>query len=108
MDDERGKFIVIEGNDGAGKTTQISLIKDYIHSKGRKVFVTKEPSQSEYGKEIRRLVISESGSKLSDDEWLELFTLDRNEHIEKEITPALVKGNIVLCDRYYYSTCIYQ
>ena len=95
MEEERGKFIVIDGNDGAGKTTQISLMKDYLHAKGHKVFVTKEPSESEYGKEIRRLVISEEGKNLSDDEWLELFTLDREHHIEKEIVPALAKGEIV-------------
>jgi dTMP kinase len=106
--DNRGLFFVIEGNDGAGKTTQINLMSEYLQSKGREVYITREPSDSKYGRKIRELVVSDEGKKLNDEEWLELFTLDRKEHLDYEIKPALEKGKIVLCDRYDYSTCAYQ
>jgi dTMP kinase len=105
---KNGLFIVLEGNDGSGKTTQANLLHNYLRKKGLDVFLTREPSDSKYGKKIRKLATSEEGNRLSDKEWLELFTLDRQEHLEKEIEPALSHGKIVVCDRYDYSTCVYQ
>jgi dTMP kinase len=104
----KGLFIVIEGNDGAGKTTQRELLGNYLRELGKEVYLTREPSDSEYGRRIKALVVSDEGNKLSDDEWLELFTLDRKEHLKKEVLPDLEQGKIVICDRYDYSTCIYQ
>ncbi len=108
MKKKEGRFIVIEGNDGAGKSTQLSLLADYLKKKGMDVYATREPSDLEYGRRIRELALSEEGKGLNDKEWLELFTLDRNEHLSKEVKPAIKDGKIVLCGRYHYSTCIYQ
>lgn len=108
MKKSKGIFIVLEGNDGAGKSTQLKLLEGYLRKKGKDVYLTREPSDLKYGRKIRELANSEEGKKLSDDEWLELFTLDREEHLAKEVKPALNNGKIVLCDRYDYSTCIYQ
>jgi len=108
MEKKRGLFIVIEGNDGAGKTTQRELLGNYLRELGREVYITREPSDSESGKRIKALVVSDEGNKLSDDEWLGLFTRDRQEHLKTEVLPALEQGKIVICDRYDYSTCIYQ
>ncbi len=104
----KGLFIVIEGNDGAGKTTQRELLGSYLRELGKEVYLTREPSDSEYGRRIKALVVLDEGNKLSDDEWLELFTRDRQEHLKIEVLPALEQGKIVICDRYDYSTCIYQ
>lgn len=108
MENKKGLFIVIEGNDGAGKTTQRELLGNYLRELGREVCLTREPSDSEYGRRIKALVVSDEGNKLSDDKWLELFTHDRQEHLKTEVLPALGQRKIVICDRYDYSTCIYQ
>lgn len=105
---KKGLFIVLEGNDGSGKSTQLSLLADYLREKGKEVYVTREQSNSKYGKRISQLVVSEEGESLSDEDWLKLYTLDRREHLKKEVLPALKQGKIVVCSRYDYSTCVYQ
>jgi len=105
---KKGLFIVIEGNDGSGKSVQLDLLASYLKERGRDVYVTREQSNSKYGKKISELVVSEEGEKLGGDEWLELFTRDRQEHLKTEVLPALEHGKIVVCSRYDYSTCIYQ
>ncbi|MCS7134607.1 MAG: dTMP kinase [Candidatus Pacearchaeota archaeon] len=98
-------FIVLEGIDGNGKTTQATLLKNWLEKKGKKVFLTSEPSSSKYGKRIKILVRGKS--KISKKVWTKLFTLDRKEH-EKKIKTALKEKKIVICDRYVYSTMAYQ
>lgn len=99
---------MLEGNDGSGKSTQLRLIADYLTEKGKDVYATHEPSDSEYGRRIKFLVNSEEGERMSDEEWLELYTSDRYKHLADEINPALQSGKIVICDRYHFSTCVYQ
>lgn len=100
-------FIVIDGIDGAGKTTQVNLLKRYLESKNLKIFITSEPTKSEHGKEIEQLLRKKQASKIKKEKWLELFTLDRKEDLKK-IRSALDEGKIVICDRYYYSTLTYH
>ena len=102
------KFIVFEGIDGCGKSIQAKLLATYLKRKGKKVFLTKEPSGYKYGKKIRLLGRAKRASKITKQEWFRLYTLDRKEHLKKDILPALKKGKIVLSDRYYHSTCAYQ
>lgn len=105
----RGRLIVFEGIDGSGKTTQIELLESYLLKKGRRVFRTAEPTDSESGKALREVL---SGKiKRSPEELALLFTLDRishNIHSENSISEMLSKGIDVICDRYYYSTIAYQ
>ena len=106
----RGKFIVIDGMDGSGKTTQsIKLIK-YLFNKAKKnhLALTREPYTSDEGAEIRRILAEskdpmEQGYKLAD-----LFVSDRKFHINYLIEPLLNKGLHVISDRYKYSTLAYQ
>ncbi len=100
-------FIVIDGIDGSGKTTQVKLLRKYLESKGNNVFVTSEPSDSEYGKEIELLIRKRQASHVKKEKWLELFTKDRHENLKK-IHASLSEGKIVICDRYYHSTLTYQ
>lgn len=104
----KGKFIVFEGLDGCGKTTQLQLLQERMSTicKKRKCFETREPSDSVPGL-ICRGVSKESIFVESETEAL-LYAADRNEHIVKEILPQLNKGNHVLCDRYYFSNFAYQ
>lgn len=100
-------FIVFDGIDGNGKSTQVELLKEYLERKGFDVFMTSEPSKGEYGKKIENILRRREAAQLSKEKWLELFTLDRKENVH-EIVGALKEGKIVICDRYYYSTLTYQ
>ena len=104
-----GKFIVFEGIDGAGKTTQVKLLAERISAAGRKAVLTAEPTELPSGKELRRVLSGEI--KKSDCEIAALFTLDRIAHntdAEHGIAALLEKGYDVICDRYYYSSLAYQ
>lgn len=106
---KRGLFIVFEGIDGAGKTTQINNLKDHLEAKGRKVHLTAEPTGSATGVLIRRALSGEI--KKSECEMATLFALDRIIHNTDEecgIERMLSEGYDVLCDRYYYSSLAYQ
>jgi len=102
----QGKFIVIEGLDGSGQSTQAELLKDFLTKKSFKVILTKEPTlDSEAGKKIRKILDKEL--KVNPKELQELFTQDRKEHLKSLIIPALKEGKIVISDRYFFSTFAY-
>jgi len=100
-----GKFIVFEGLDGSGTTTQANLLFKYLKGQGKKVFLTGEPTRSLIGGLIEGQI---SGDWKSSPECLQLlFTADRAHHLEKEIIPLLKKGITVICTRYILSTLAY-
>ena len=101
-------FISFEGIDGSGKSTQIKLLADHLHSQGRKVIVTREPGGSTGAEEIRALVLQGEIDRWSAETELLLFTAARRDHLERTIRPALAAGTIVLCDRFADSTRMYQ
>lgn len=109
MKQSRGKFIVFEGIDGAGKTTQIGLLEQYLKTKGIPAVTTAEPTDLPEGKLLRRALAGEFPTTPS--ELAALFTADRIAHNldpEKGIRRMLEDGKTVLSDRYYYSTLAYQ
>lgn len=98
----KGKFIVVEGLDGSGASTQVAMLSEYLTSKGYKVLITKEPTNNLIGGLIRGQLTHEWKTN---PECLQLlFAADRAHHLEKEIIPALEKGFIVISDRYMYSS----
>lgn len=101
----KGKFIVFEGLDGAGQSTQVSLLAARLTKDGHKVHVTKEPTNNLIGGIIRGALTSEW--KPSNRILQMLYAADRGHHLEREILPALSKGFVVICDRYYYSSMAY-
>jgi len=103
----RGVLIALEGVDGSGKTTQAGLLAAALEKLGREVLVTQEPTTGLIGQKLRQYLTGPSRS-LSPTEELHLFIMDRREHVETLIEPALAEGKIVICDRYYYSTVAYQ
>lgn len=105
-DKKSGLLIVFEGTDGTGKSTQLQLLHKALLDRDYKVIATREPTEGKYGLEIRQLY--KNRKKYSNEEELELFLADRREHVDKLITPALNRGEIVLCDRYFLSTAAYQ
>ncbi|MFA4646035.1 dTMP kinase [Pyrococcus kukulkanii] len=106
-----GLFIVFEGIDGSGKSTQARLLAEWFKEKGYDVLLTKEPTDTSLGEFIRKVVVHGSlidGSKLSYEAEALLFAADRAEHVRKIIKPALDEGKVVICDRYFYSSLAYQ
>jgi len=102
----KGLLIVFEGTDGTGKSTQLRLLFDALQDEGYPVLATREPTDGQYGRKIRELYLNRG--KCSPEEELELFLADRKEHVNDLISPALSRGEIVLCDRYFLSTAAYQ
>ena len=101
------KFIVFEGIDGCGKTTQINLLSQRLSRKNIANYTTREPSdKNPVGKLTREAVHNKY--KLENETLALLFAADRYEHIKQEVLPALNRGEYVLCDRYYYSNFAYQ
>jgi len=108
----RGKFIVFEGLDGSGLSTQAGLLKDWMEKQGLPVYLTKEPTAGPVGALIRlalgrRLALSTS-TKDNDAIIALLFAADRMDHLATDIIPKLEAGVHVICDRYYLSTFAYQ
>lgn len=99
------KFITVEGIDGAGKSTTISMIKEFLESKGEQVLLTREPGGSKLGEKLRD--ISKTNEMCPLTETLLMFTA-RAEHIEQKIKPALDSEMWVICDRFTDSTEAYQ
>lgn len=101
-----GLLIVFEGTDGTGKTSQRDLLATALGDRGYPVVVTKEPTDGDYGRQIRQLY--QERHRYSREEELQLFLADRRQHVAQLLLPALADGRIILCDRYFYSTAAYQ
>jgi dTMP kinase len=103
-----GKFISIEGIEGAGKSTQIDFIRGFLEQHGQRVVVTREPGGTQLGEQIRELLLMPRDNGMSHDAELLLMFAARAEHIEQVIKPALQRGDWVLCDRFVDATFAYQ
>jgi len=101
-------FITFEGIEGSGKSTQCRLLKEHLESKGRKVTVTREPGWGAMGKLIRHLILDDKELDIHPLTELYLFCADRVQHVKDFITPRLKDGEVVICDRYFDSTIVYQ
>jgi len=102
-------FIVIEGLDGSGGTTQSRLLQEWLISKGHQVQLTCEPSDRPVGLFIRRALSNRfDEARISDRVLPFLFAADRQDHLEEVILPALADDKIVVSDRYYHSSLAYQ
>ncbi len=103
-----GFFIALEGGDGAGKSTQVEALADWIRAKGHEVVVTREPGATAIGKRLRSIILDVSTSGLSDRAEALMFAADRAEHVDSVIRPALERGAVVITDRYIDSSVAYQ
>lgn len=102
----KGILIVLEGIDGSGKTTQARSLLRRLKYRGYSAVFFREPTRGRWGREIKRLAAR--ADSLTPDEELELFVKDRRENVAKNLVPALIKGRVVVLDRYYFSTIAYQ
>jgi len=104
----RGKFITIDGLEGAGKSTQIDFIKKYLSAKNRDVFLTREPGGTDLGERLRVLLLDKNIDAMNSDTELLLMFAARNEHVKKVIVPKLEQGVWVISDRFTDASYAYQ
>jgi len=104
----RGRFITLEGGEGAGKSTQIKLLADFIRSLGLECVVTREPGGSPVAEQLREVILSGVAASLGPAAEAVLFSAARIDHIAQTIAPALARGAVVVCDRFADSTRAYQ
>ncbi|MAE95269.1 MAG: dTMP kinase [Deltaproteobacteria bacterium] len=102
----RGAFIVFEGVDGSGKSTQVARLVARLEAGGLAVVVTREPHDCPAGRRIREM--ARSGEPVTAEQELAWFWEQRREHVRDVIAPALAAGRVVVCDRYYLSSVAYQ
>lgn len=104
----RGYFITFEGGEGAGKSTQISLLAGRLARAGMEVLTTREPGGSAGAEAIRRVLLSGAAEPFGNEMEAILFAAARSDHVEQIIRPAVEEGAIVLCDRFMDSSRVYQ
>lgn len=108
MSEHSGIFITLEGIEGSGKSSLLQSLRDWLRASNRAITVTREPGGTSLGKSIRQLLLQQSEEKVATLAELLLFSADRAQHIAHVLSPALSRGEVVLCDRYIHSTLAYQ
>ena len=104
----RGLFIVLEGPDGSGKTTQINLLKEYLEEAGYECLITREPGGTVIGEEVRQLILNPEHKEMSSVTEMLLYAASRAQLVHEVIGPALEEGKIVISDRFVDSSIVYQ
>jgi dTMP kinase len=106
--DARGRFITLEGIEGAGKSTQIAPLAELLRARGLEVLTTREPGGSPLAERLRALLLDPDNAGMNETTELLLMFAARADHLERRIRPALEAGQWVLCDRFTDATYAYQ
>jgi dTMP kinase len=101
-------FITLEGIEGSGKTTQIEGLRNYFEDLGHRCVVTREPGGTAIGRKIREILLNPANDELLPMAELLLYMADRAQHLDAVVRPALAEGKVVLSDRYFDATVVYQ
>ncbi|MCG7983118.1 MAG: dTMP kinase [Candidatus Thiodiazotropha lotti] len=104
----KGRFITVEGGEGAGKSSNLDYIRNLLNSAGKQVVFTREPGGTPLGEAIRDLLLGHQHTGMADDTELLLMFAARAEHLQQKIIPALQQGQWVLCDRFTDASYAYQ
>jgi dTMP kinase len=105
---KRGFFITVEGTDGSGKSTQISLMEEYLRSKGHEVVLTREPGGTKINEKIRSVILDPDNEEMGKIAEMLLYASARAQLVYEVIKPALQEGKLVICDRFVDSSYVYQ
>jgi dTMP kinase len=108
FDPMRGLFIVFDGIDGCGKSTQLTCAAERLAREGHRVVTTREPGGTAVSEKIRSVILSSEHGAMADECELLLYAAARAQHVREKIMPALERGDIVLCDRFDTATLAYQ
>ncbi len=103
-----GLFITMEGTDGAGKTTQINMLKDYLEKKGFNVICTREPGGTPISEDIRKIILDRNNTEMFPITEALLYAAARAQHVNEVILPALNDGCVIISDRFLDSNLVYQ
>lgn len=101
-------FITLEGIEGSGKTTQMQQLRTFFENRGHSCVLTREPGGTALGEKIRAILLDPASTELVPTAELLLYMADRAQHINSLIKPCLAEGKVVLCDRYFDATVVYQ
>ncbi len=104
----RGRFIVFEGPDGSGKTTQIGLLKEYLDNNGYKCLITREPGGTRISENIREMILNPDYEEMSSVTEMMLYAAARSQLVHEVIGPAIERGEMVISDRFVDSSLVYQ
>ena len=104
----RGKFITFEGCDGCGKSTQLSLLSDYLTQQNVPHIFTREPGGGKISEAIREILLNGKNTEMTDECEALLYAAARVQHLSDRVEPALNEGKLVICDRYVDSSLAYQ
>jgi dTMP kinase len=104
----RGLFVVLEGGDSVGKTTQTRYLDRWLDQAGVSHLLTREPGGTPLGSQIRRLLLDPASGAISAKAEALLYNADKAQHLDQVVRPALARGELVVCDRYVDSTLAYQ
>lgn len=104
----KGLFIVMEGPDGSGKTTQINLLEEYLKEAGYECLITREPGGTIIGEEVRKLILNPEYKEMSSVTEMLLYAASRAQLVQEVIGPALEEGKVVISDRFVDSSIVYQ
>ena len=104
----RGKFLVFEGCEGSGKSTQLRMLSEYLGKIGVNFIMTREPGGNPISEEIRKIILNGKNTAMCDECEALLYAAARIQHLKEIIEPALAAGKLVVCDRYVYSSLAYQ
>ncbi|MFE5324482.1 dTMP kinase [Paenibacillus sp. NPDC056579] len=104
----RGIFLTVEGGEGAGKTSVITLVSEFLSSSGYSVVTSREPGGIEIAEQIRSIILDTNHTKMEARTEALLYTAARRQHLVEKIVPALEQGQVVICDRFIDSSLAYQ
>jgi len=104
----KNMFITLEGIEGCGKTTQIKDLAAFFEDRGQPCVVTREPGGTDIGRQIRSILLNPSSKGIVPTAELLLYMADRAQHIDRLVKPCLADNKVVLCDRYFDATVVYQ
>lgn len=105
---ERGVFITFEGGEGTGKSTHIRFLSEALRKRGQEVVCVREPGGTSIGEELRQVVLNPNNANMADECELLIYEAARAQIVQQTIRPALERGAVVLCDRFFDSTVAYQ
>jgi len=108
MTSMRGRFITVEGGEGAGKSSNLAYVQSLLEAAGKRVLFTREPGGTPLGESIRELLLGHQHTGMADETELLLMFAARAEHLHQKILPALAAGTWVLCDRFTDASYAYQ
>ncbi len=104
----KGRFIAFEGCEGAGKSTQMRLLSEYLTARGVPHILTREPGGGHISESIRNIILDGKNREMTDECEALLYAAARVQHLSDTVKPALERGETVLCDRYIFSSFAYQ